>query len=596
METVDTDVLVVGAGPTGLTAASILARAGVRALTISQYAGTAHNPRAHITNARTMEVFRDLGIEERIQEVGYRLQDLSYNLLTTSWAGLEIARYKSYGTPLDRLSDYAAASPCTGYNVQQIVMEPVLAEAAREQGADIRFNHQLMTISQEQDHVSARVLRRDTNEEYEVRARYVIGADGGNSTVASQLGFSFIGEAGLRGMANCWLEVDLEKYAAHRPAVLNWVAQPGHEQWFGTASWAMVNPWHDWVMVFPWNQSEAPSEEAVLERARLTIGDDEAEIRVKGISTWQVNNVVATEYRKGNVFLAGDAAHRHPPAGGLGTNTSVQDAFNLCWKLVAVLNGTAGDALLDTYEAERQPVGAHVVERAITNLNNMATLVDALGFEKDQSLEDGWAALHELYEDSPRAGDRRRALWQQIGLQHYRSNALGVELGQRYESTAVVDDGTPFPVQERDPDLHYQPTTHPGAHLPHAWIEHERQQLSTLDLVGQGAFTLLVGIGCAPWLAAAEGLAEELGIALNIRRVGLRCEYDDVVGEWDAVREVDDRGAILVRPDRHVAWRSMSMASDPRGALESAVSQVLGHSSSADAKNPPPRAVAGAAR
>lgn len=574
---VETDVLVVGAGPTGLTATVILADAGVDAITISQYPGTAHTPRAHITNARTMEVFRDLDLERQLKAVGYPLAEFPYNLMTTSWSGLEIARYKSYGTPLDRLSDYAAASPCTGYNIQQIVMEPVLVEAARERGADVRFGNRLVAIEQRGNHVHARVQQRDTGDEYDVRARYVIAADGGNSTVASQMGFDFVGEAGLRGMANCWLEVDLEKYAAHRPSVLNWIAQPGHEQWFGTASWMMVNPYREWVMVFPWNQEGVPTDDEVLARARLTIGDPEVAVHIKGISTWQVNNVVATQYRKGNVFLAGDAAHRHPPAGGLGTNTSVQDAFNLCWKLVAMLEGVAGDDLLDSYHDERQPVGAQVVERAIRSFSNMATLVDALGFEKDQTVDDGWAALHMLYEDSEAASERRRVLREQIGLQHYRSNALGVELGQRYHSRAVVEDGTPFPDHVKDPELYYQPTTHPGAHLPHAWVQHDRTLCSTLDLVGHGAFSLVVGIGGDAWVDAAEHLEDELGISLRICRVGLRCEYDDVVGEWEDVREVGDSGAILVRPDRHVAWRSATMAAEPASELRAALRRVLGH-------------------
>lgn len=522
-----------------------------------------------------MEVFRDLGIEERLKGVGYPLADFPFNLMTTSWAGMEIARYKSYGTPMDRLSDYAAASPCAGYNIQQIVMEPVLLEAARERGADVRFNHRLVSIAQQADTVVARVLNRDDDEEFEVRARFVVGADGGNSTVASELGFSFVGEAGLRGMANCWLEVDLEKYAAHRPSVLNWIAQPGHEQWFGTASWMMVNPFHEWVMVFPWNQPGAPSESQVLERARLTIGDDAAEIHLKGISTWQVNNVVATEYRKGNVFLAGDAAHRHPPSGGLGTNTSVQDAFGLCWRVIAVLRGAADDSLLDSYDAERQPVGAQVVQRAIQSFGNMATFVDALGFEVDQSVEAGWAALHALYEDSPEATDRRRALREQIGLQHYRSNALGVELGQRYSSQAVIEDETPSPEHTRDAELYYEPTTHPGAHLPHAWVERDRTQLSTLDLVGHGAFSLIVGTGGRPWQDAVSGLSEVFGIDINTVRIGLRCEHDDVLGEWEAVREVGDGGAILVRPDRHVAWRSVDLPTDPQEELRAALQQIL---------------------
>lgn len=576
MQTIDVDVLVVGAGPSGLTAALALAAHGVSAISISKHSGTAHTPRAHITNQRTMEVFRDLGIEERMREIGWPLSSLNNNVMATSLAGMEIARYKSYGTAENRLSDYASASPCPPINAPQHAMEPVLLKAAREKGADIRFSSELVQIEQTAHAVLARIRQRDTGVEYTVRARYVIGADGARSQVAEQLGFVFVGEAGLRGMANSWLEVDLSKYTAHRPGVIYWIAQPGHEQWFGTASWINVCPWNEWSLLHPWDTAKGlPSEEEVVARARLTIGDPDLPIRVKAITTWQVNNVVATEYRKGRVFLVGDAAHRHPPSGGLGTNTSVQDSYNLAWKLAAVLSGKAGEGLLDSYNEERQPVGAQVVERAISSFNNMAILVDALGFKKEQSLEDGWAALHELYSDSPSASERRNKLAAAVELQNYRSNAIGIELGQRYKSRAIVDDGTPFPASTRDLQLYYEPTTHPGAYLPHAWIEHERKPMSTLDLVRPHQFSLIVGIGGEAWTRAATEVSAGLGINLSVYAIGLRCPYDDVTGDWAAIREVGDRGAILVRPDKFIAWRSMDGSESPVDELCAALRQVL---------------------
>lgn len=575
MRIVDIDVLVVGCGPTGLTAATILAGHGVSTLTISRYPGTAHTPRSHVTNQRTMEIFRDLGIQSEIEAVGYPLSFLCHNVMATSLAGLEIARYKSYGTRLDRLSDYAAASPCPAHNVPQHLLEPVLLAAARERGADVRFSNELVHIEQTASEVRARVLERDTGAEYMVRARYVVAADGARSTIADQLGFAFHGQAELQGMANSWLEVDLSQYTDYRPGVLYWIGQPGHKQWSGTATWINVRPWNEWQLLHPWNADGLPSESDVIALARVTVGDPDLEIKVKAITKWQVNNVVATEYRKGRVFLAGDAAHRHPPAGGLGTNTSVQDAFNLAWKLAAVLSGTAGEPLLDTYHAERRPVGAHVVQRAIQSWYNQSALIKAFGFEKDQSAEDGWAALAELYEDSSRASERREILAEALRQQDYRSNALGVDLGQRYVSRAVVDDGTPFPTPLRDPELYYEATTHPGAVLPHAWVQHGRSQVSTLDLVGHGRFSLIVGVGGEPWARAAAEVGVELGIDVPAHFVGLRCEYDDVVGQWAALREVGDQGAILVRPDRHIAWRSVGLCQTPAAELRRALAQVL---------------------
>ena len=570
MKTISTDVLVVGAGPSGLTAATLLAEYGVSALTITRYPSTAHTPRAHITNIRTMEIFRDLGIVPNVERASQKLSFLRHNIMAHSLAGMEISRYRSYGTPADRLSDYAEASPCVPLNCPQHVMEPVLLEAARDRGADIRFSNELVDFEQTADEVKSRVRDRETGEEYFVRSRYLIGADGGRSTVAEQLGIEFEGEAGLQSMVNMWVEADLEKYTAYRPGVLYTIFQPGG---VGIGTWINVSPWNDWIFV-----SQGPAdtpEEVLLERARATIGDADVPIRVKNIIGWQVNHLFATEYSRGRVFIAGDAAHRHPPSGGLGTNTSVQDAYNLVWKLAFVLSGKAGEELLESYHAERQPVGKAVVERAMKSLNNSSPLAKALGVRPGQSFEEGAAALRELFSDAPGAAERRDALAAGVKLQNYRSNALGVELGQRYESDAIVGDGTPFPEYARDPELYYHPTTHPGAYLPHAWIEHRQKEVSTLDLAGHGRFSLIVGIGGEPWASAAAEVAAEFGVDLPVYPVGYRCEYDDVLGDWTRIREVDDDGALLVRPDRHIAWRCKTAPDDPAGTLRAVLRQVL---------------------
>ncbi|WP_431972402.1 FAD-dependent oxidoreductase [Nocardia sp. bgisy134] len=577
MHTIETDVLVVGAGPSGLAATTLLAAHGVSTITLSRYSGTSPQPRALITNQRTVEVFRDVGIEDRVRAVSMPLPMLGNNVLATSFAGPEIFRYRSYGTG-DRAVDYATASPCEGLNAPQHVVEPVLLAAATERGADVRFLHELVQIEQTAEAVHARVCERATGREYVIRAKYAIGADGGRSRVAEQLGFDFEGESGLKHMLNLWVEVDLAEYAAHRPSVIYMIYQPGGESWVGSGSFFCIRPWNDWVLVREYDPADGEpdtSDTAVIESVRSLTGLPNAKVRVKGVSKWHVNRMVANTYRRGRVFLAGDAAHRHPPAGGLGSNTSIQDSFNLAWKLAFVLSGRAGEGLLDSYDEERQPVGKQIVERAIQGLKNQGAAIGALGLRRGQSSEEGWASLRELTSDADGAAERRAALAEAVELQHYRSNALGVELGQRYTSCAVVDDGTPFPAPERDPVLHYQPTTHPGACLPHAWVEHDRRQVSTIDLVGHGRFSLIVGIGGEPWAEAAAKISAELAIELPIYFVGYRCEYDDVVGEWAAVREIGDRGALLVRPDRFIAWRSHGRPDSPEDALRGAIRQAL---------------------
>jgi 2,4-dichlorophenol 6-monooxygenase len=582
MLSIDTDVLVVGAGPAGLAATALLARHGVDAITVTKYPATANSPRAHITNQRTMEVFRDLGIEDAVKAVAVPNELMGNNVWATSFAGTEIARLKTWGSGIERHHDYAAASPSEMCNVPQHVLEPVILEAARERGADVRFSTELVQISQDDDWVHARVRERTTGTEYAIRARYAIGADGGRSTVAEQLSFPTQGQMGLGAAMNIWLEADLTKYTQYRPGTLYWMAQPGNDYWVGSGTWICVKPWTEWVLLCMYDPGEgAPdrSEEAATARARLTISDPDVDVRIKNVSLWEINRVVATRLRQGRVFLAGDAAHRHPPANGLGTNTSIQDAFNLAWKLALVLRGQAGPGLLESYHAERLPVAQQVVDRAMQSVTDMLPISNALGFRPGQTPEEGWATLDGLFSDTDSGRERRLQLEAAVRLQNYQFNAHGVELGQLYQSEVIVADGTAPAEPERDPELYYHPTTYPGARLPHAWVQHGTSIVSTLDVAGHGGFSLLTGIGGQPWRDAAGKLAVEFDIELPACEIGYRCEYDDVLGDWTRLREIGDRGCVLVRPDQHVAFRSTDLPDDPQRALRAALTRALGRAS-----------------
>lgn len=575
---VETDVLVVGAGPAGLTLSALLAKYGVSAITVTKYSGTAHSPRAHITNQRTMEVFRDLGIEPDVKNVATPNDLMCNNVWASSFAGPEIARLLTWGGGPERRSEYELASPSAMCNIPQHILEPVLHRASVDLGADLRFSTELVSLVQDYDGVRATVRRRGDGGEYTVRAKYAVGCDGGRSTVVEQLGFPLTGESGLGAAMNVWLEADLTKYTAHRPGTLYWICQPGNDYWVGSGTWICVKPFTEWVLLFMYDPAEGEpdtSEEALIARARTTIGDPDIAVRIKSSGSWQINHIVADTYRIGRVFIAGDAAHRHPPANGLGTNTSVQDSFNLAWKLAWVLKGNAGPALLDSYDQERQPVGKQVVDRALKSVEDMLPISKALGFEPGQSAEEGQAALDGLTAPGSEGERRRKVLADAVQLQSYQFNTLGVEIDQRYQSAALVSDGTPWPEADRDPELHHHPTTHPGARLPHTWLQLDSQQVSTLDLTGHGEFTVLTGIGGEAWVEAAEKVGAELGVPVNAHVIGKPGGYQDFLGRWPRLREIGDSGVLLVRPDHHIAFRSDSVTADPIADLESALRTVL---------------------
>ena len=227
----------------------------------------------------------------------------------------------------------------------------------------------------------------------------------------------------------------------------------------------------------------------MLERMRSTLGIADFSPEIFRISAWVMEGVIADRFRSGRVFLLGDAAHRHPPTGGLGLNSAVHDAYNLVWKLVAVLRGQAGDGLLDTYEAERKPVDQNNIDNAIANAMNHYKIDEALGLSPENSADENWAELRPLWEDLPASRDKRHALNCAIGSQTIEFRHHNVEFGYTYSSAAVVDDGS-APYVPLDPVRLYEPSTKPGHPLPHAWIEREGERLPLGTLVHGDNFLL----------------------------------------------------------------------------------------------------------
>ena len=568
----ETDVLVVGSGPAGASAALFLASYGTSTLMITKYSRLSDSPRAHITNQRTMETLRDMGIEDVLMREATPWEYMGNTTFCTSLAGEELGRIPSWGTDTARHADYVLQSPCTMLDAPQTITEPILVKAAQEHGARIRFDTEYLSHTQDETGVTSIVRDRLTGAEYAIRSRYLIGADGARSKVAADAGLPFEGPGATGGAMNIVIEADLSRFVAHRPSVLYWMLQPGAErEGVGLGVLRMIKPWHEWMLMWGYEVAVGPPEftdDFIRELAVKLVGTEDFEMKVKSYAPWTVNHQFATTIARGRVFCAGDAVHRHPPTNGLGSNTSIQDSYNLAWKLAHVVAGTAAPALLASYDAERAPIARQIVERANQSIVDTGKILTALDLSDttDVARLDRQLALRK--EPGPAGEKVRAALREAIAYKAYEFDAHGVEHNQRYASAAVVPDGTPMPEYQRDPELYAQPTTWPGAKLPHTWVTRGGRRVSTLDLAGHGRFTLVTGIGGQPWLDAAAELGADLGLAITPVLIGPGQPYEDPYGTWAALREIDDGGVLLVRPDLYVAARHLAAPASPEQARD----------------------------
>lgn len=583
MADITTDVLIVGTGPAGSATAALLASYGIDNLAINRYRWLANTPRAHITNQRTMEVLRDLGadVEAEAYQFATHQHLMGQNVFCESLAGEEIGRLVAWGNHPDSQAEHRRASPCQMNDLPQTYMEPLLFKTAASRGSQTRMSTEYRSHVQDDTGVTTTCLDRLTHTEFTVRSRYLVGADGGNSKVAEDAGLAFAGEMGVGGSMNIHFRADLSRHVAHRPSVLYWVMRPGADVGgIGMGLVRMVRPWHEWLIVWGYDiNAPAPEvDKAMATRvARQLVGDPELEIELLSASTWTVNNYYATETANGRVFCIGDAIHRHPPSNGLGSNTSIQDGFNLAWKLALVLRGQAGPRLLDSYDAERAPIAQQVVTRANRSIAETKPIFEALGMYEDIAPEQMQANLAARGAPGKTAAAQREAIRAAIAAKRYEFDAHGVEMNQRYRSAAIVTDGAPEPAFTRDAELHYQPTTWPGARLPHAWLFEQAsgRAVSTLDLCGHGHFTVLTGPGGQCWQEAAATLADTLGLVINAVMIGPDQRHADHTGDWARLCEIADDGCLLVRPDHHVAWRAVQPPAEPLAALKAVLDSIL---------------------
>lgn len=522
-------VLIVGGGPVGLTASVYLSHFGVDSLLVERHGGTATLPKARALNARTMEMYRQIGLEESIRAVAMPARFNGMVMWAESLAGREINRLVPTRGAASQAFSVTGNCGCS-----QDVLEPVLRQRAEADGPGrVRFGTELVEWHVEGEGVRARIRDRDGREQ-EVQARYLIAADGAQSRIRRQLGIERDGERDVYDSVNIHCRVDLTPWVTDRPAGLYLIEQPELRGTFmtinGTDRWGFLVT----SLAHYGYTPEQFTPDFCVEIIRRAVGAGDIAVEVLGVGAWKASALVAQRYRSGPVLLAGDAAHEMPPTGGFGLNTGVQDAQNLAWKLAAVVRGDAGDALLDSYEIERRPIGQAVTQTSLLNALSMGRT----------------------------ARQEKAVLPRKEFL-----NEVGLIFGADYAAGAVLADGTTHHVE--DPVLQYAASATPGCRAPHVPLAPDGQTQSTLDFLGRG-FVLLTAPQGAPWRDAAARLPPP-----HIECPVIGDERQNEGTHWLQAYGIGADGAVLVRPDGHVAWRSRGRAENPAEVLAAALDTIL---------------------
>ncbi|GHI06771.1 monooxygenase [Streptomyces cellostaticus] len=529
-------VLIVGGSLVGLSMSVFLGRLGVRHMLVERHSGTSIHPRGRGNNVRTMELFRVAGIEPDIKAAASLLAD-NHGILQTPTLVGDAGEWLF--KQIDPGGGLARFSPTSWCLCSQNDLEPVLLDSARELGGDLRYFHRMESFAQDADGVTATVLDRTTEERCTVRADYLIAADGPRSPVRHALGIGQTGPGDLfANVSVTFRSAGLAEVVGDRRFICCYLTHPDAD-----GALLPVDNKERWVFHAPWHPEHGETldeftEERLQRHISRAVGVPGLDVEITGKASWRAAERVADRYSSGRVFLAGDSAHEMSPTGAFGSNTGIQDAHNLAWKLAAVLAGWAGPGLLDSYDTERRPVALATSARASA-----------------RSVEHS----HPGFAPAPGVGGGKRG------------GILNVVLGYRYPHGS----GPEQPVVPEGLNL----TGEPGTRAPHLWLRRAGQRLSTLDLYERSLVLLTDAPDDAGWHEAARRIADTDGVRLDAYRIGPGADadltYDTEDGDWAKLHGTTADGAVLVRPDGFVAWRATGAVPDPQETLRQALRTLL---------------------
>lgn len=482
-----------------------------------KHAGSSPHPRAVGYTEHTLEFFRTVGLGDRVPQVppGTRLRRAKVESLAGRWHD------ETPWTPGAKEEAWAgASSPCSGAAIAQDTLEPLLRERALELGADLRLGVEMLSFDQDDRGVTVHVRERATGIESDLRASYLIAADGADSAIREELGITRSGVGHLRMMrsvmflcdeADAYLDRGIRQFEIEQPDLQAFLTTYGDGRW---------------VLMF--HDDHERSEDELGNAVSKALGRH-MEFELLATGRWEMAGRIADHYSNGRVFLAGDAAHQLPPTrGGFGANTGIDDVHNLAWKLEMVLRHGSSTALLDTYNDERRPIAW-------------------LRHQQTFSRPDYAKWVGGTFEPQPIVG------------------GVAMELGQLLRSDAIIGADASLPPAASPEEWAGQP----GVRAPHAWIDQQGKQISTVDLFGRGFVVLSED---PDWKAAAEVVARKTGIPIQAIIVGADVRFESPE-TFNNLFGLKAGGVSLIRPDGVVGWRCADSSSHD-GDLGRAVSQI----------------------